>query len=122
MRQPVPFYRRQTCSFYVPLNDRQINLGPDEAEAYLLMVGADESVIAAMNEPVRPIDKPQAVTVRRLVKSYLAWQDTQSKLAARSKQWHKSHLKSFESVAGDPVAYNVTQADIDRWFEKCGEG
>jgi hypothetical protein len=63
MRQPKPFYRRQTRSFYVQLDDSQINLGPDEAEAYrrwhLLMAGADESVIAAMNE-ARPIDKRQA--------------------------------------------------------------
>jgi integrase len=126
MRQPKPFYRKQTRSFYVQLDDRQINLGPDEAEAYrrwhLLMAGADESVIAAMNEPVKPIDRPQTVTVRQLVKSYLGWQDGQAKLAPRTKQWYKSHLKSFESVAGDLVADDVTQADVDRWFVKCGEG
>jgi hypothetical protein len=53
MRQPKPFYRTQTPSFYVQIDGRQIDLGPDEAEAYrrwhLLMAGADESVTAAMN-------------------------------------------------------------------------
>jgi hypothetical protein len=73
MRQPKPFYRRQTRSFYVQLDDRQINLGPDEAEAFrcwhLLMAGADESVIAAMNE-ARPIDKPQLSASRRQSSMY----------------------------------------------------
>ena len=85
MRQPRPFYRKQTRSFYVQLDDRQINLGPDEADAYrrwhLLMAGADEAVITAMNQPAKPIDTPQVATVQQLVKSYLGWQDSQSKLA-----------------------------------------
>jgi integrase len=123
MRQPKPFYRNQTRSFYVQLDGRQINLGPDEAEAYrrwhLLMAGANEAVIEAMNEP---IDKPQAITVQQLVKRYLGWQDGQSKLKPRTKEWYKSHLKSFESVAGNRVAEEINQDDVDRWFAKCGEG
>jgi integrase len=126
MRQPKPFYRTQTHSFYVQLDDRQINLGSDEAEAYrrwhLLMAGADESVIAAMNEPAKPIDKPQPITVRQLVKSYLGWQDGQTKLAARTKQWYKLHFDSFLTVAGERPAEEITQADVDKWFEKCGVG
>src|SRR3954447_26765027 len=99
MRQPKPFYRTQTGSFYVQLDARQINLGPDEAEAYrrwhLLKAGTDESVIAAMNVAAKPIDTPLAVTVQQLVKRYLGWQDSNKKLAEWTKQWYRAHLKSF---------------------------
>ena len=51
MRQPKLFYRKQTATFYVQVDGQQINLGPDEAEAYrqwhLLMADADENVIDA---------------------------------------------------------------------------
>jgi hypothetical protein len=33
MRQPKPFYRKQTATFYVQVAGQQINLGPDETEA-----------------------------------------------------------------------------------------
>src|SRR5215813_13742373 len=120
MRQPKPFYRKQTRSFYVQIDGSQINLGPDETEAYrrwqLLMSGADESVIAAMNESAKPVDKPQAATVQQLIKRYLGWQDGQSKLAERTKQWYKAHLKSFETIAGSKPAEEITQSDVDKWF------
>jgi hypothetical protein len=73
MRQPKPFYRTQTPSFYVQIDGRQFDLGPDEAEAYrrwhLLMAGADESVIAAMNQPTPAQPKPELVTVHRIAEA-----------------------------------------------------
>lgn len=77
---------------------------------------------ANMNGAAKPIDNQQPRTVRQLAKNYLGWQDGQSNLATRTKQWYRLHLKSFESVAGDRPADAITQADVDRWFEKCGEG
>jgi len=34
MRQPRPFFRKQTKSYYVQIGKKQINLGKDEKEAY----------------------------------------------------------------------------------------
>jgi hypothetical protein len=33
MRQPKPFYRKQTATFYVQIEGQQMNLGLDETEA-----------------------------------------------------------------------------------------
>ena len=63
----------------------------------------------------------EPVTVKQLVKSYLGWQDSHKKLAPRTKKWYRATLKSFESVAGNRLASKITQADIDQWFEECGE-
>jgi hypothetical protein len=50
MRQPKPFYCKQTATFYVQIDGQQMNLGPNETEAYrlwhLLIAGSDENVIA----------------------------------------------------------------------------
>ena len=116
MRQPKPFYRRQTKSYYVQIDGHQHNLGPDQEEAYrrwhLLMAGVDDFV-----EITRV-----PVTVKQLVKSYLGWQDSHKRLKARTKKWYRDNLKSFESVAGYRLASKLTQADVDLWFAKCGDG
>lgn len=128
MRQPQPFYRAQTRSFYVQIDGRQINLGPDESEAYrrwhLLMAGADESTIAAMSQPApaQPAT-PEPITVHKLVKSFLGWIASEKKYAPATKKYYKKHLESFASaVDAELCAENVTQATIDRWFAKHGQG
>jgi hypothetical protein len=72
------------------LDNRPINLGPNEAEAYrrwhLLMTGADEAFIDELIQTAKPVDKAQAATVRQLVKSCLGWQDGHAKLAAHTRQ------------------------------------
>jgi integrase/recombinase XerD len=128
MRQPKPFYRTQTRSYYVQLDGRQTDLGPDEAEAYrrwhLLMAGADERIIAEMNQrqPVQPAE-PERVTLHRLAKSFLGWVASEKKLAPATKKWYKKHLESFVSTTADDLAADdVTQSHGDRWFEKHGAG
>jgi integrase len=124
MRQPKPFYRAQTRSFYVQIDGHQINLGPEESEAYrrwhLLMAGVDESVVAAMNEADNT--EPESITVHKLVKCFLGWVASEGKLAPSTKRWYKKHLESFVStVSAELAAESVTQADVDRWFRKHGE-
>jgi hypothetical protein len=82
MRQPKPFYRSQPRSFYVQLDGRQINLGPDEAERtdvdiYLGPERTNRS--STVNQAATP-DKADAATVQQLLKRYLRWQDGQAKL------------------------------------------
>jgi hypothetical protein len=111
MREPKPFYRKQTRSFYVQLDGQQINLGPDEK-------GAWHQWHLLMAERLGPSN---AITVKELVKRFCGWLE-QATLAPRTKDWYKAHLKSFETVAGAKAAEKITQDDVDDWFTKCGEG
>jgi hypothetical protein len=97
MRQPKPFYRKQTRKFYVQIDGKQIDLGADEAEAHrrwhLLMAGVDESVIEAMNEPVASEPKQDPITIHKLVKSHLGWQASEKDLAPRTKVWYRERFE-----------------------------
>jgi hypothetical protein len=120
MRQAKPFYRKQTGTFYVQIDGRQIDLGPDETEAYqrwhLLMAGVDSSVIESMNRAAKPETTPEPITVHKLVKCFLGWVASDKALKPTTKYWYRKHLESFVStVNAELAAADMTQADVDRW-------
>ena len=88
MRQPRPYFRSQTQSWYVQLNGRQINLGKDEKAAnvkyHQLMAGRQEA------DP--------DITVRELTTRFLlvAKQET----ARRTHEWYARHAASFVEFVG----------------------
>jgi len=70
-RQPKPFYRKLTLSFYVQLDGRWINLVPGKSRVPTLALAhrrVDAAAFQKMNQSAKSVDEPEAVTVRQLVK------------------------------------------------------
>jgi integrase len=89
MRQPKPFLRKQTKTWYVQIDKRQINLGPDEeiawAKYHELMTAADD------------LNYYQA-TVVQLLDTYLEW--CQKRRSAGTYENNLLYCKSFTDCIG----------------------
>lgn len=65
MRQPKPWYRKQTKSWYVQINGRKVNLGRDRDAAF----EAFHSLMAGQGTAPAPI------TARQLIERYANWME-----------------------------------------------
>lgn len=104
-RQPKPFFRKQTQSWYFSTRGKQHNLGKDKAAAfekfYQLMAAA---------EPVTT----QSFTVYELSQSYLDWVHTHRAIGTYRLQKH--YLKSFIEFAGKKLKVaDLKAACVRRW-------
>jgi integrase len=105
MRQPKPFFRKQTQSWYLQHKGKWINLGKDKKEAWsqyhALMAGQQE---ASPN-----------VTVRELATVFFAW--CQQHKASTTVHWYKRHINSFIDHVGERLKVrDVKPYDVDRWL------
>lgn len=102
-RQPKPFFRSQTKSWYLQLGNRWISLGRDEAEAW-----RKYHAIMAGQQDLTP-----TVPVVRLLDAFLDW--THNNQAESTFVWYRDFLQSFAESVGSRLRvaelrpYHVTQ-------------
>lgn len=106
MRQPKPFFRKQTQTYYVQLDGKQINLGPDKEEAwktyYEMMAG---------RRKVAP-----SGSVAQLLEKYWAWcKRHQAKTTVDGK---KATLKSFRLWIGTLPISRLKPHHVYEWVEE----
>jgi integrase len=89
MRQPEPFFRKQTSSWYVQIDGRQINLGKDQKAAW-----AEYHALMAGRQEVSP-----NTTIAELAAIFDVSNKHGNK-AERTRQWYKRHIDSFIDHAG----------------------
>jgi integrase len=106
MRVPKPYYRKQTDSYYVQLNGKQINLGKDEKQAYEQY----HRLMANRHEP-----EPD-IKVEVLLDRFLDW--TKNNKAEATYEWYKGYLQSFKNAIGGtrPVS-NLKVHHIQGWID-----
>ena len=88
MRQPKPFFRKQTQSWYVKVDGKFRPLGKDEKQAW-----EEYHKIMAGREPVTP-----ASPVANLIGTFLSWCEAQSEIDGMKPltfKWYKRFLTSF---------------------------
>jgi integrase len=107
MRQPQPFYRKQTQSWYVQIKGRQHSLGKDKdaalQEYYRLMAG--EAPVTCKTPAVQVIDQ------------FLLW--TQQNRAPATYDWYFHHCQGFAKFIGAKLTVADIKANhVTRWLEK----
>ena len=93
MKQPKPFFRRFTTSWYVQIDKRQVNLGRDKQlawEKYHELMAGREKVT------------DQLVTVAQMFEVYLEWCSTRR--SAGTYRNNRQYLRSFIDSVGMRLA------------------
>jgi integrase len=104
MRIPKPFFRKQTQSFYLQLNGKQINLGKDKAQAMTKY----HEIMAGKQEPLPDI------TAAALLDMFLGW--CKASREPRTYQFYFEHLQSFIDYIGKTIqAMDVKPLHVTQW-------
>ena len=111
MRQPKPWYRKQTKSWYVQIDGKQINLGTKKRDAWRkyhkIMAGG---VVSARTD-----------TAIALLDKYLTW--CEHNLAAATARKNRFHLKRFGAhIKPQLTATDVKPLHVQRWIDKQYRG
>ncbi|KLU04617.1 phage-like integrase [Rhodopirellula islandica] len=107
-RQPKPFFRKQTQSWYFSTGGQQINLGKDKDAAFAKFhqMMADPATIATDN-----------TTLYELSQTYLDWVQTNRKKATYDRSLH--YLKSFIDKVGKQLKVtHLKPFHVNRWIDK----
>lgn len=113
MKRPEPFYKKSRKRWYVQLGKKQVNLGPDEKEAYQKY----HELMA------KQADITDDSTVDSLIDKFLDW--TEKHREETTYDWYVALLSSFR----DSISKRLTVAElrplhvtnwIDNHFENCG--
>lgn len=107
-RQPKPFFRKQTQSWYFSTGGQQINLGKDKDAAFAKFhqMMADPATIATDN-----------TTLYELSQTYLDWVQTNRKKATYDRSLH--YLKSFIDRVGKQLKVtHLKPFHVNRWIDK----
>lgn len=125
MREPKPFFRKQTASWYVKLGKEFFPLGgkgqpgddpPSEVSQKYHAIMADR----------KPVATAAAGSVASIVAQYLAWAKRQCELGEMKRptfRWYKRYLDSFVKFIGKRHA-GLTIADLKprhvvAWRDEC---
>jgi integrase len=99
---PEPFYRPKKNRWYVEIDGRHINLGPDEARArvrwHQLMAGGLLQAAPAGEQPVGEL-------VCRVIDLFVGW--SHQHRPGRTAEWYQNHLQSFIDSLPDAATLSV---------------
>lgn len=111
MRQPEPFYRKQTQSYYVRIKGKFIPLGKDKKEAW-----AKYHAIMSDRQPVTP-ETPAAALIAR----FLAWASDNRE--AGTYKFYQDFLISFaEHIGPKKTVEELIPFDVVEWLKGVNGG
>lgn len=108
-RDPKPWFRRDRDAWFVTINGRRYNLGPDRDAAHdrfheLMLTGGEETGNGA-------------VTVFELFDDFLEW--TKAQRAPKTYEWYRDFLERFSKfLVTDRMALRLKPIDVIRWTSK----
>ncbi|HVX10003.1 MAG TPA: site-specific integrase [Pirellulales bacterium] len=109
MRQPKPFFRKQTQSWYVQIGKRQHNLGRDEKEAWA-------KYHELMSSTPAPAD--ETTLIGDLLGRFLEWTKLHRKPATFT--WYAEYVNSFGQFVGSRPAAEIKPHHVTRWLDFHG--
>ena len=89
-RQPKPFFRNQTETWYLQIGKQQINLGPEKDDAWEQYYQIMANLGQMQSGPL--------LTVSRLIDHFLAW--CEQNRAPRTYEWYRDYLQAFHRFIG----------------------
>ena len=111
MRQPKPWFRKQTKSWYVQIDGKQINLGTKKREAW----NKYHEIMA------NGVSSPPTETIGALLDKYLDW--CEQSLAGPTCKKNRFHINRFRDYI-DPklAATDVKPLHVQQWIDKQYRG
>ena len=108
MRQPKPWYRKSTRSWYVQIGRKQVRLGRDKHSAWAKY----HELMSMTGGAIREHD----VTVVTLVQLYLAW--CEKNRAPSTCEKNRLHLKGFaEHISKGLVVTDLKPHHVQQWID-----
>ena len=109
-RDPKPWFRKDRDAWFVTINGRRYNLGPERNAAfdrfYDMMLHGGEVQPAA-----------EAISVFTLFDQFLEW--TLAQRAPRTYEWYREFLRAFaKDLKEDRPAARIKPVDIVRWIAR----
>ena len=103
-RTPKPWYRSERKAWFVTINCKRYNLGPNKSEA-------EKKFYQLMASPIQP-DK---ITLYELMDDFLEW--TQKHRAERTYTFYKHHLNRFAAENKDMECSDMRPFHAQRWLD-----
>lgn len=119
MRQPEPFYRSQTKSWYVQLGKKQHRLGRDEKPGKAppaAIVDKYRDILAGRLD-VSTVDS-EGLQVIELLRRFLEW--TKANKEGSTYAFYKRHVLSFAAHVGESLTVpKLRPYHVTRWMDAC---
>jgi integrase len=111
MKRPQPFYRPKKKRWYVQLDGKHVNLGPDEQRAWAQY----HEIMAerAKSPPPKPRPATPGILVVSVLDAFLDWlhnRVTEGTKAKRTFEWYRRYLQSFAAFA--TVEYRIADLPV----------
>jgi site-specific recombinase XerD len=112
---PEPFFRPKKNRWYVQVDGKQVNLGPDEAIArqrwHQIMGGVLPHTQTSNHQPV-------SILVCRVIDLFVGWSHTHR--PGRTAEWYQNHLQSFLDSLPDAATLtvdNLKRFHVTNWID-----
>ena len=103
---PKPFYRQPRKRWYVQIDGRQINLGPDKDAAF-------DEYYKIMSKPQAKVLPADACVV--IIDKFLDW--VQKNRAPKTYDWYKDFCQSFSSQFPDLMMSSLKPLHVQEWLD-----
>ena len=104
---PKPFYKKARGVWYVEINRKQINLGPDEKEAF-------RQYHLLMGKPREQAVSPESLLA--IIDAFLEW--TQKNRAPDTYEWYRYRLQRFVSTYPDMRVSALKPFHVEHWVDQ----
>lgn len=115
---PKPFFRPKKRRWYLQLDGKHVNLGPDKDEAFRLY----HEVMARRGQPAPESVAPPAddSLVCGVIDAFLDW--CQKNKAPRTYEWYRDYLASFDaSLPPDMAVADLKPFHVQQWVDSKPE-
>lgn len=104
---PKPFFKMARGVWYVEINRRQVNLGPDEQEAF-------RQYHQLMGKPREQQVSPESLVV--IIDAFLEW--TQKNRAPDTYEWYRYRLQRFVSTYPEMRVSALRPFHVEQWVDQ----
>ncbi|MEM8946556.1 MAG: hypothetical protein AAGD11_15390 [Planctomycetota bacterium] len=104
---PKPFYRKSRGLWYVELNGKQVNLGPDQDDAFSRY---HELLAAKQVQQIEVSTSDSSVLVAVLCGKFLGW--TKKHRAEDTYEWYRRLLQQFVSRNPELLVYRQSSNNL----------
>jgi integrase len=106
---PKPFFRASRHLWYVQMDGKQVNLGPDRDEAFRRY----HELMGRPREEPRPVSGESALVV---LEAFLDW--CEKHRAPRTYDWYREYLESFaRTLPRDLTIVQLRPIHVQRWVD-----
>lgn len=104
-RRPNPWYYTERDAWYVTINGKRHNLGPDKQQAY-------DKFYKLMQHPVRLV-QVEAELVAAIFDNFLDWVERNRSIATY--EWYRGRLQRFKDAYPELIISDLKPYHVEQW-------